>query len=86
MLDYIDSKIGDHVNIPLDFSSFLGDYSLTKLLALMVHQVDGMYVDYRAQELRYNDGKDLVPLSHFGSIFDDVDFTLNIDYTISSTF
>ena len=47
---------------------------------------EGMYVDVAAQELRYNDGNEAVPLSDFGGIFDDVDFVLDLEYTITSSF
>ena len=36
----------------MDFSGFFGDQALTKLLALMVMEVDNAYVDFDSQELR----------------------------------
>ena len=56
-----------------------------KLLALMVYQVDGMYVEENVRELRYNNGLDAIPLSLFGNLFE-TDYTLKLDYEITSTF
>ena len=80
VLDYIGGSIGDQVTFPLDFSSFLGDQSLAKLFALMVLEVDGMYVDLDTMNLKYDYGNQTVPLSAFG--IDGPDAILNLNLTV----
>ena len=56
VLDYIGGNIGDQVTYPMDFSSYLGDFALVKLFALMIFENDSMYVDFETMDLIYEYG------------------------------
>lgn len=84
VLDYIGCSIGDQVVMPVDFSSYFGDQAIMNMLALMTYQIDGMYVDFETNHIRYNFGNDAIPLSVLG--IEPRDAVLNFYYTIKQTF
>ena len=64
----------------MDFSPYFGDMALIKLFALMIMDIEGMYIDFDHLELRYNDGNSTLPLSAFG--LTEVDRTLELDFVV----
>ena len=55
MADVVGAKIGDDVNISLDFSNFLGEKPVAKLFALMIADMSESNVDFSSNTLFYKD-------------------------------